>query len=49
MIAPVFFKDAKNGTEKDVALIYLAIMNFAVIAVVARTILKRFKKYQDDT
>ncbi len=38
MIAAVFFR---NGTEKDVTLVYVAIMDFAVIAIVVRAILKR--------
>jgi hypothetical protein len=41
MIAAVLFK---NGSEKDVALIYVAIMYFIVIAFVAKAFLKRAKE-----
>jgi hypothetical protein len=41
IIAAAFFR---NGTEKDVTLVYVAIMDFIVIAVVAKAFLKREKK-----
>jgi hypothetical protein len=41
MIVSVFFR---NGTEQDVTLVYVAIMDFLVIACVVKAILKRVKK-----
>ncbi len=42
IVAAVFFG---KGTEKDVTFIYMAMMDFVVIAVIARAVLKRIKKF----
>ena len=34
----------KNGAEQEVTLVYVTIMDFIVIAVAAKTIMKIFKK-----
>lgn len=34
----------KNGTEKDAATVYVAIMDFIVIAVVAKAIMKSLRR-----
>jgi hypothetical protein len=40
-IVAIFFKD---GTEKDAAFVYVAIMDCIVIIVVVKTIVKVFRK-----